>query len=81
MKWLLLFLAVLLLYRTRRIRRGDFPAGDRFDFLIASAMLAVVGIAVTTVALKVGLAGMVVGLAGLGLVAGCLALGLMKLRR
>jgi hypothetical protein len=81
MKWLFLLGVALLLIGSARRRRGDPPADGRFDFLIASAVLAAIGIALLTVALKVGWVGMAAGLAGLCMLSGVLALGLMKLRR
>jgi len=81
MKWLFLLGLAFLLYLSKRRRRGDSRADARFDFLISAVILAVVGVAMLSVAFKVGLVGMAVGLAGLGLLSGLLALGLMKLRR
>ena len=60
---------------------GRSPADGRSGFLIASAVLAAVGVAMLFLALKVGLVGMAAGLAGLGILSVFLALGLMKLRR
>lgn len=81
MKWLFLLGILVLLYLGRRRRGGNSRAGGRFDSLIVAVILATVGVAMLSVALKVGLIGSMVGLAGLGLLAVMLALGLMKLRR
>lgn len=80
MKVLLLSGIALLLCRSMRRRRRGAPADHRFDVLIASTMLVASGIAMLTIAWKVGRVGIGAGLAGLGMLA-FLGLGLMKLRR